>query len=237
MTVKHPGIHIHWQSQLAHLNIPEQIFHDWLYTVPWKQIHVLFFFFVFFFQSCHCDLCRRTYLDMPCMQTHTNQIISHFRDPPGPHIEVIIIIYTWCYIRYYLIVRDGSYTIVQRLPISCFPSGIKFKLRVLDCMSWLDNLMGNEEANNVGVPHFIMMSISGNMFHVTLPLCRESTSHRWILLTKGQKTWAFDVSLLLVWNKLLNKQSIDRWFEKSWRSFYVDVLSYAWYAVSYSDLR
>ena len=54
--------------------------------------------------------------------------------------------------------------------------------------------------------YYIMTSSTGNIFRVTVPLCGESTCHRWIPLTKGQIWCCFIVSL----SKLLNKHSIDR---------------------------
>ena len=58
----------------------------------------------------------------------------------------------------------------------------------------------------------MMMSSNGNIFHVTGPLWGESTSDRWIPLTKASdvELWYFyDLRL----NKQLCKQSTRRWFE------------------------
>ena len=46
----------------------------------------------------------------------------------------------------------------------------------------------NEQNHNYYHGHLwiIMTSSNGNVFRVTVPLCGESTGHRWISLTKGQ---------------------------------------------------
>ena len=62
---------------------------------------------------------------------------------------------------------------------------------------------------------YIMTSLNGNIFCVTIPLCREFTGHWWISLTKASdaELWCF-----LHLNKQLNKQPLRRWFETPWRS-------------------
>ena len=63
----------------------------------------------------------------------------------------------------------------------------------------------------------IMTSSNGNFFHITGPLWRESTSHRWI---PSPVTWSFDVFFDLHLNKLLSKQSSWWWFEMPLRSLW-----------------
>ena len=60
---------------------------------------------------------------------------------------------------------------------------------------------------------------NGNIFHVTGPLWRESTGHRWIPLTKASdaELWCF---LWSVPEKWLSKQSRRWWFETSSRSLW-----------------
>ena len=74
---------------------------------------------------------------------------------------------------------------------------------------------------------FIMTSSHGSFFSVTGHLWGEFTGHRWIPLTKGQKCrlWCFfDVGPHKLRDKLLNKQSINRWFETTWRQCGVVVM-------------
>ena len=75
----------------------------------------------------------------------------------------------------------------------------------------------------IHLPILMMMSSNGNLFRVTGPLCGEFTGHRWIPLMKGQwrGLWCFfDVGP----QKLLNKQSNDRWFKTTRRSCAVIVM-------------
>ena len=57
----------------------------------------------------------------------------------------------------------------------------------------------------------IIMTSNGNIFRVTATLSGESTSHRWIPITRAV-TRKFDVFYDLRLNKHLSKQSIHWWF-------------------------
>ena len=64
--------------------------------------------------------------------------------------------------------------------------------------------------------HNTMTSSNGNIFRVTCPLWGESTSHRWITLTKaskGQWRGALMFFVYLCRNKRLSKQPGRRWSE------------------------
>ena len=63
------------------------------------------------------------------------------------------------------------------------------------------------------------------MFSTLRPLWEESTCHMWILLTKGQwyELWVF-LCCYVSLHKLLNKQSICRWFVTSWQRIYYHYL-------------
>ena len=87
-------------------------------------------------------------------------------------------------------------------------------------------------------PFPMMTSSNENIFRVIVFLWGESTSHRWIALTKASDTklWCFHPLLI----KQLSKQSIRRWFETlshwlwrycnanevtgKWRKHYSDVI-------------
>ena len=64
---------------------------------------------------------------------------------------------------------------------------------------------------------------SSNRFPTLLSLCAGNHRSKWILLTKAV-TWSFDVFIISLEKKLLNKHSIGRYFETPWRSFDVAVM-------------
>ena len=63
----------------------------------------------------------------------------------------------------------------------------------------------------------MMTSSNGNIFHVTGPLCREFTGHRWIPLKKASDAELYCLFGLRL-NKRLGKQSWGLWYETPLRS-------------------
>ena len=57
----------------------------------------------------------------------------------------------------------------------------------------------------------IMISWHECTFCITSPLCRESTSHQWVLWMQD-----FDTFFVVILNKLFIKQSSGQWFEMPW---------------------
>ena len=77
---------------------------------------------------------------------------------------------------------------------------------------------------------YMMTWSNGNIFHVTGPLCREFTGHRWIPLTKASDVELLMFSFIWALNKGLSKQLRGRWFEKLsrplWRHWLISEKAY-----------
>ena len=69
------------------------------------------------------------------------------------------------------------------------------------CLPWSELIKSGEILGWVSVIiiNRMMMSWDGNTFCITVPLCRESSNHWWIPLTKDQWCGAFMFSLSLAW--------------------------------------
>ena len=134
----------------------------------------------------------------------TLHFLTYSTPPIFPHEDVM----PWRFLTHYWYFIRGNH-----LSMAYFPNKVpvvqSFMFSLM--IGWMIRLPVIWDVMMVEI-FSMMTSSNGNIFHVTGPLCREFTSHWWILLTRSSDTelWCF---LWLCLDKRLSKQSRHCWFE------------------------